>query len=419
MSNASPSLLVPRAFGLALAVVMPIAAPASVSAQFASAIDLSSRTSQPTRDVWTSQLAISPFIRFDHPRVSVDARWTAFGSDGQRLDGVGNIDATYFSPSRAGFSFSASGFADRTRLNETFAASRIGTDARLSYRAGQNGAWIGREISRDNKSTPVSPVPHFSTGAWRQLGNAIVTVSLSSFGTREGARRASVRQEVRPILTGPLAPIDSQRNFRSFDTITVVDSGNGGRRHDWRDAELGVHWSAWRLAFQGVVGTRFSATTQPNETWGRDQGALTLAPDMALIAASGVHPSSAAYGVSRSRFVELGFRVSPSALHRPRLPVGVRPRAAAFEVDDAAHGARTLRVRIPDARTVELSGDFTNWKPIALARAATDRWEATLLIPPGLHRVAIRVDGDTWAPPPGVSSVKDEFQGTVGVIVVK
>jgi hypothetical protein len=41
------------------------------------------------------------------------------------------------------------------------------------------------------------------------------------------------------------------------------------------------------------------------------------------------------------------------------------------------------------------------------------------MIAPGMHRVAIRVNGDEWTPPPGVSTVPDEFQGTVGVIVVK
>jgi hypothetical protein len=46
-------------------------------------------------------------------------------------------------------------------------------------------------------------------------------------------------------------------------------------------------------------------------------------------------------------------------------------------------------------------------------------WEATLPIAPGIHRLAIRVDGDAWAPPPGVSAVPDEFQGTVGVILVR
>ena len=46
-------------------------------------------------------------------------------------------------------------------------------------------------------------------------------------------------------------------------------------------------------------------------------------------------------------------------------------------------------------------------------------WEVTLAIAPGMHCLAIRVDGDAWTPPPGVSAVPDEFQGTVGVIVVK
>jgi 1,4-alpha-glucan branching enzyme len=106
-------------------------------------------------------------------------------------------------------------------------------------------------------------------------------------------------------------------------------------------------------------------------------------------------------------------------LRKPRLPTGVRPVAAAFAVEDATNGQRTLRIRIPSARSVELSGDFTGWKPIALQRADDNHWEVTLAIAPGMHRLAIRVDGDAWTPPPGVSAVPDEFQGLVGVIVVK
>jgi len=138
-----------------------------------------------------------------------------------------------------------------------------------------------------------------------------------------------------------------------------------------------------------------------------------------LVAAGGVSPSSIAYGVPRARFAQLGLRIAPSALLRPRLPASVPPTAAAFEVADGNRGLRTLRIRIPDARTVELSGDFTNWKPVALTRGATDQWEATLPIAPGMHRLAIRVNGDAWTPPPGITAVPDEFQGTVGVITVK
>jgi len=418
MSDETHSIVSPRILRVAacLAGAALIGRPAS--AQFASAIDLSSVSSQPTASEWRSQLAVSPFMRFDHPRLAMDARWTALGGDGQRLDGFGELSATYFSPSRAGLQLSVAGFGDRTLLDESFAVSRIGADARVSYRLGSSGAWFGREVARDNKSTPGSPVPHYSVGGWRQWKNVIVTLSLSSFGSQEGARAATMRREVRPTSAGPLAPVDSQRNFQSFDTITVVDSGSAGRAHDWRDAELGLHWSAGRFAVDGVFGTRYAATHQPNETWGRVQSAIALAPTMAIIASAGVRPSSAAYGIGRSRFMELGARVSPGALRRPRLPHGVRPSAAAFQVEED-RGARRLRVRVPGARSVELAGDFTNWQPIALRQGDTDEWEVTLPIAPGVHRIAIRVDGDSWTTPPGVAAVADEFQGTVGVIVVR
>jgi hypothetical protein len=48
-----------------------------------------------------------------------------------------------------------------------------------------------------------------------------------------------------------------------------------------------------------------------------------------------------------------------------------------------------------------------------------DEWEVTLAISSGMHRVAIRIDGDKWTTPPGIAAVADEFQGTVGVIVVR
>jgi hypothetical protein len=418
MSDETHSVVSPRFLRVAACLAVAALSAPPASAQFASAIDLSSVSTQPTATEWRSQLAVSPFARFDHPSLALDARWTAIGGEGQRLDGYGALAATYFSPTRAGLQLSVAGFGDRTLLNESFAVSRIGADARLSYRLGSSGAWLGREVARDNKSTPGSPVPSYSVGGWRQWRNVIVTLSLSSFGSQEGARSATTRQIVRPTSSGPVTPTDTARNFQTLDTITVVDSGSAGRAHDWRDAELGLSWSAGRFALDGVFGTRYAATNQPNETWARVQSTVALAPSIALIASAGVRPSSATYGIARSRFMELGARVSPGALRRPRLPRGVRPTAASFQVEED-RGARRLRVRVPNARSVELAGDFTNWKPIALRQGETDEWEVTLAISAGVHRVAIRIDGDSWTTPPGVTAVADEFQGTVGVIVVR
>jgi hypothetical protein len=79
---------------------------------------------------------------------------------------------------------------------------------------------------------------------------------------------------------------------------------------------------------------------------------------------------------------------------------------------------------------VELMADFTDWVPVPLvrlprgtaggrARDAADLWAAELVIAPGVHRVNVRVDGGPWRPPPGLSVVRDEFGGEVGLLVVR
>ena len=107
-------------------------------------VDLSSRTMRPGASDWQSQLALSPFARFDSRRMAVEARWTAVRTNGEQLNGFGNLGATYFSPTRHGLQLSVAGFADRSMLNETFAVTSLGADTRLSYRKDASGAWLGR-----------------------------------------------------------------------------------------------------------------------------------------------------------------------------------------------------------------------------------------------------------------------------------
>lgn len=403
-----------------LAIAAMLLLPQAANGQLLTGIDLSSRSASSASGPWVSQYAVSPTARLDWARLSLDARWTALareggGStpDGAGLTGDGSVSATFRSPARGGLQLSLAGFADRMRLNATTGVSRIGGDARLSYRRGASGTWVGRDVVGDNRPTPVSPTARISAGAWRQWGNALVTLSWSSFGSRVGSLAAPPPTNPSPSSSDSVGASPPPQRAPSS-----VDSGSTGRFRSWQDAQLSLHWGAGPVALQGLIGTRLFATDQPNETWGEVTGTLAMGPRIAVIAAAGVRPSSSAYGVARSRFIDLGVRVAPSALLRPRAPRGVRPVAAAFEVTDASRGARTIRVRVPHASTVELSGDFTSWEPVTLKDVGGGRWETTLPIASGMHRLVIRVDGDSWTPPPGVSVVADEFQGTVGVIVV-
>ena len=413
MSNENPSAAT-RSLAIVACLAALLAPGRNAGAQFMSAIDVGTRTVQPNTTTWQNALVISPFARYDHARFSLDGRWTAMHGESRYANGFGGFDATYISPERGRFQLSVDGYTRRTLLNEALPVNSTGTDTRLSYRVGNGGVWVGHQMMRDNKSTPISPIPRVAGGLWRQWGNAVITLGVSS-GDGLGATRQALRQvrvfSTPGVDTGQLALPDT--GIIRLDTVDVRDRTNAN------SAELAMHWASGRLAFRGSVGSRFRSSTMPNENWGQAEATFAVGPDLALVAAGGVYPSSIAYGVPRARFAQFGIRIAPSALLRPRLPAAVRPTAAAFEVADGNRGLRTLRIRIPDARTVELSADFTNWKPVSLTSSGTDRWETTLLIHPGMHRVAIRVNGDEWTPPPGVSTVPDEFQGTVGVIVIK
>ena len=122
--------------------------------------------------------------------------------------------------------------------------------------------------------------------------------------------------------------------------------------------------------------------------------------------------------MTSGRSATFAVRLAPAALVRPRDTPEITPALAAFAVSRAGD-ACLVRVRVPHARTVELSGDFNGWQPVRLNREIDGSWTVSLPLKPGAYRMNVRVDGERWLPPPGVPSVDDEFNGKVGLVVVR
>jgi hypothetical protein len=76
-----------------------------------------------------------------------------------------------------------------------------------------------------------------------------------------------------------------------------------------------------------------------------------------------------------------------------------------------------VRVVADDSLAVEIAGTFSNWAPVQLARVG-DAWEAEIALPPGRHRVAVRINGGPWQAPRGTARIRDDFGGEAGLIVV-
>ena len=142
-----------------------------------------------------------------------------------------------------------------------------------------------------------------------------------------------------------------------------------------------------------------------------------VAPRVLVRLGAGVYPTDYIRQLPRGKFISIGLRLERGR----RQPVDwyLPPEVPAFRIDTIPGGARAIRVRAPRALKVEISGDFTDWTPLPMRRVKGGEWEAVLPIAPGTYRVSVRVDGSPWSAPPGLIAVADEFNGEVGLIVIR
>ena len=96
-----------------------------------------------------------------------------------------------------------------------------------------------------------------------------------------------------------------------------------------------------------------------------------------------------------------------------------QPPAPSLHVSTAHAGIARIEVVWAGARTLELMADFTNWEVVRLEPADGDRWRVDVPVTPGVHRVAMRVDGGEWAAPPGLPVAAGAFAGSVGILTVE
>jgi hypothetical protein len=74
-----------------------------------------------------------------------------------------------------------------------------------------------------------------------------------------------------------------------------------------------------------------------------------------------------------------------------------------------------------DTSQVEITGSFTNWRPIPLAPAGTnDYWEIYLELPVGEHRYSFIIDGAQYLPDPTVPAQEaDDFGSTNSILQIE
>jgi hypothetical protein len=209
-------------------------------------------------------------------------------------------------------------------------------------------------------------------------------------------------------------------------TPTSVDST------DYADLQGTFSWSTSFADVGGVVGTRIgdqlTTLSGTARSWASVSAIRQLTSRLAISLSAGTYPIDPTQGFPGGRFASLAFRLATGRAPAPVAPpldsaalAAPSLRVVSLETGRDQQGRVTFSVSAPGAQSVEINGDFTQWVPLRLTQDARDasRWTAALPIEPGKYEMNIRVDGGQWTVPPGLLSLRDEFGGAVGLLVIE
>lgn len=295
-----------------------------------------------------------------------------------------------------------------------------------------------------------------SPAVWKVRGELFATASntrYSRLGDSAATNllavgRVHVANADRGLWLGPGLGVVTQ-GFNFPDDLVQLDAGAWWRSHEttltaqviptrigsikYADLVLGGRWSPRRTEVTATAGYRVGERATGASRWMEVGGSYWVTSHLALLAGGGVFPTELWRGLPGGRYASVALRVAthaPPASDPQRLAELVQPyelsrlrrqRGAAtqFTVVVETDGTRTLRVAAPGATRVEMIADFTDWAPVPLVPSGRGTFSLNVFLSPGVHRVNVRLDGGPWVAPPGLSVVRDEFGGEVGLLVVQ
>lgn len=340
--------------------------------------------------VAASAATLSPAARveWDHATLGADGTLSQF-SGGWSTQGF--LSASLYSPTLGSFLGELSGTTGGSAHDDGARTGQSLGVGRLHLMRGRWGAWGGAGVGTTWDGGVWSRIETAEAAVWSYVGAATALASVTPTRVADSIRYTDAELALRVEL--PAADLGVSGGVRSGDRLPALD----GNARSWGSVTL----TAW------------------------------VAPRLAVLASGGSYPVDYTQGFPGGRYFSLGIRLGTRpARHRQggwslsedarrsTAARGTREGVLAFRLTTSANGRRLLRVHAPGARTVEISGDFTDWQPVAMTRERDGWWSTSLPIRRGTYEMNLRLDGQRWMVPPGLTEVRDEFGGAVGVLSV-
>jgi hypothetical protein len=367
-------------------------------------------------------LVVEPGALIESGRGSILARWSApvAAQPFQLTDADLAMRARFFSGRRVEGSLMATAQYDHGSLDAIAAASsavRLQFGTTGSSRGLQFGAGVDGWRSSINRNGVVVPATTIS-GWIRRFGLSFsAEISARSLPGRASSREDSARFSFIPDSSGirSLSRADTVINpYVPSSPVSSQPSTPANEGRAFGEAALRVSGMLMSFGIDGHAGVGFAAGGQA-----RGFGSIILtkwiSPGFAFTGGVVVQPPEPGSSARRAGGL-LGIRLASGPRLFPHFVNAPKVGASSSSVR-VVDGNTTIEIRAPAASHVELSGDFTRWRPASLEHVGGDRWTLTTRLAPGLHRFVVRVDGGSWLPAPGLPQAVDAYEGTVSVIV--
>jgi hypothetical protein len=367
-----------------------------------------------------SAFALTPGIRYADQRFNARARGTAW-IGGDRLQ-LGDAAAAFeaYAPLMYGVRAEVLANASRLFFDPALQNDQLDAEGRLHLMRQRGGVWLGSGVARPLRVAAVSNVNVSSGGIWTKLGPTTLRGSVTSFFFTKIALDSLENAAPCARLSTPAVP----ESGPAASALTAAVAGSGCR-HQSRltDLETMVRWEhrLMELSIRGGrrFGTSFDVTPESRQ-WASMQAAVWMTSQLAAVAGGGREPAQPTRGLPARSYGSLGLMLAYWPIPRGVVPIETPASLVhAFELRPAGPDLQRLTARIGGVETVEIMGDFTDWQPMPLIRRGRDLWELLIPMKTGVHQINLRIDGGVWIAPPGVPTIKDGFNGEVGVLVIK
>jgi hypothetical protein len=379
------------------------AAPAA--AQLAGTLDMGAGTYRPDRAIPGGIASIVPSLRYRSGPVELSAIGVYSDAPAGRWNFQGGTAASVRTRTFGIFHLEAMGQAEWTSHYRVRGTTLFSGGVRAYLTPGSGArAWIGGHRGQASSLGTRRPLQRSEFGGSARVGSVLLEFSVAN------------TKVDRSLMFGPSEPSAGEDTLSGRGPLTGQKQVE---RVALTDAILSGRWRINSLDFDASIGRRFSRSTAETTIWGLS-ASRSIGPSLALVAAAGRAGSDPVTSVPGARYFALGLRLKVGSPVLAPLPIAaVRTTTAPFQIGPAVAAGREVVIQAADARAVELAGDFTDWKPVALQRWGQDGWRAVLPISPGLHRLAIRIDGGAWRAPAGTRPIASEFGGEVAEVVVE